>query len=492
MMALIIRPLVCAIVSGFSCLLILQSLGRHLPAWISPEEAEFPLPHHVPKYPGNVSLRFAMVHDVIHERFPTHGPEYYKARNREARQALEKLQPKPKGEQADQYFRLQDDLGVGLEFLGEHQAAVDLMCDKLKRQEQLGYAGRDLYTSYANLGTFLVLWQLSQGFDNVQAAKDRITESTQCIHKAIDVYSESHFGRESWQVVLEEFLLAVLDKPELLLRYDMLGDRLDSAEHFMLPRGAFDHTRWYWGKDLGYAGQAMPFLDDPDREKTMDDSLREHCRACISKVGADEGWASDCKTSLQKQVPFDEPALGIVGMWRMGAGANPHFALALGEIMARVGQWHIAWTAYERAYQMREHFWADAKTRERFAQHCRTRQRQIEELEPSEDWDKVRQTFENELAFGQNYQKEYQEYESRRLADGSRTDDPHFYDAFDAGHEPIATPVGTEETVVVRLHGKDNGYMSYAVLVAGLFGFAAAYGPWRHGPKERKMGRGTV
>ena len=34
----------------------------------------FPLPHHFPRYPGGVSLRFAMAHDVIHERYPCMAP----------------------------------------------------------------------------------------------------------------------------------------------------------------------------------------------------------------------------------------------------------------------------------------------------------------------------------------------------------------------------------------------------------------------------------
>ena len=50
-------------------------------------------------------------------------------------------------------------------------------------------------------------------------------------------------------------------------------------------------------------------------------------------------------SSHRKPVPFDEPALGIIGMWRQGGGANPHFALALGETMLRVGQRYIAWCA---------------------------------------------------------------------------------------------------------------------------------------------------
>src|SRR5438105_2255384 len=48
----------------------------------------FPLPHHVPKYEGGITLRFAMVHDVLHERFPRHGEVYYEERNRRAREAV--------------------------------------------------------------------------------------------------------------------------------------------------------------------------------------------------------------------------------------------------------------------------------------------------------------------------------------------------------------------------------------------------------------------
>src|SRR5947209_4168452 len=94
---------------------------------------EFPLPHHIPKYPGGVSLRFAMVHDVLHERFPVHGRAYYTERNRRVRKALapEKIEPGPKwdvsGETWDRRFALLDDLGVGLERLGQHEDAVRVL-----------------------------------------------------------------------------------------------------------------------------------------------------------------------------------------------------------------------------------------------------------------------------------------------------------------------------------------------------------------------------
>jgi hypothetical protein len=39
-----------------------------------PKTESVPLPHHVPKSPNAASFRFAMAHDVIHERYPKHGP----------------------------------------------------------------------------------------------------------------------------------------------------------------------------------------------------------------------------------------------------------------------------------------------------------------------------------------------------------------------------------------------------------------------------------
>ena len=67
----ILIPALCALV-GFA-------LGSTIKLQHSVIEAQYPLPHHIPKYSGNLTLRFAMVHDVIHERFPRHGPDYYQA-----------------------------------------------------------------------------------------------------------------------------------------------------------------------------------------------------------------------------------------------------------------------------------------------------------------------------------------------------------------------------------------------------------------------------
>jgi hypothetical protein len=453
----------------------------YLPA---PEVSEYsyPLPHHIPKTPGNLTLRFAMVHDVIHERFPVHGKDYYRARNQEVEKALATLNVAAKSKEAEEYFRLTDDLAVGLEFLGEHQKAVDLMRGKLEKQKALGYDGRALYSTYANLGTFLILWQLGDRVQDVPTAKKRIGESVEWTHKAIKEYPESHFGREKWQVVLEEFLMAVLDDPQLLLTYDMIGNRLDIQVN---PHTAVCFEKYAWlnrPKELRprtfiippIAQGAADYLDHPHADVDT-----EKYRKYITPVGAENGWTKSVKTEHQKPIPFDEPTLGIIGMWRMGSGANPHFALALGEIMLRVGQRYIAWTAFERAYRMKDHYWPDQRIVDGFGAHCRARQKLIEDSLPKENWQTVAAKFANELAFGQEYQKAYQAYEVKRIGEGTRTDDPNFYDAFDRSRGPIATPVGNEDKAFGKYTRQPPGNtLPGSLLFAGLFAFTAAGIMW--------------
>ena len=462
-------PILCAVVGSL--------IGAKILFSSTSKEVEYPLPHHVPKYPGNLTLRFAMVHDVIHERFPRHGPDYYRARNRAAKDAMSKLDDRVKGE-ADDHFRLLDDLGVGLEFLGQHQQAVDLMRDKLKRQERLGYKGKELYSTYANLGTFLILWQLSEGVGDVAQAKKRIQESVKWIRKAIEVYPEAHFGREQWQLVLEEFLLAVLDDPQILLRFDMIGNRLDKA----IPEGrltCFDGERWLYRKQIRWrpAAWAAKLLKERTEHPSEDQLARDvelvaDLRSSITPAGYEEGSGQVLVKTSTDPTPFDEPTLGIVGMWRMGAGANPHFALALGEIMLRVGQRHIAWTAYQRALQLEQHFWPDSAIRRKFVEHCEARAASIEKEMPSENWQSRHARHRTELQVGQQYQKDYQEYEAKRLAEGASVDDPHFYDAFDANRPPIATQVGDEDRLFEKETVRDTAPWSW--FCASLLALAAA------------------
>jgi hypothetical protein len=447
----------------------------------------YPLPHHIPKYPGGVTLRFAMVHDVIHERFPWHGPAYHQERNRRARAAIaeEDAKRKPGEAPSAAYFAHVDDLTVGLERLGQHQEAIALMQDKMRRQEAAGQKGRDLYSSKANLGTFLILWQIQEGFADRDAAKKRLTEGLKLVRESMEVNPEAHFGREVWQAVLLEYLIAALDDPTLLTRFDMIGNDLTSSRvshrvfsmqfaHKWNRSGLKDDAAVYLRKQAGENIAEQASVTDPK-------VFREEIR----RVGAeDPAWVDAVKPSQSKAVPFDEPVLGIVGMWRYGGGANPHFALALAEIMARVGQRYIAWCAYERAVLLSDHFSTDPAIVQKLVEHCRASQSRLEEYMPSEERDQLRPRFQKELAFGQRYQAAYQEYEAKRIAEGADIDDPHFYDAFDAAfkaeHGPnatIATPVGDEDKFIVGPSwGEWFAMLSWSrvVLFAGLSAFGMA------------------
>jgi hypothetical protein len=462
---------------------------------IDPQPADYPflakyapLPHHVPEYPGGLAFRFAMAQDVIHERFARHGPAHYQERNRLTHEKLAKLAPDDPAT-----FPLADDLAAGLERLGRTGEAVDVMRDKLARQQARGLAGRDLYTSYANLGTFLIHHSYPKAVAGDAAAREQFREGVSSIRQSVQVNPQAHFGRERWQAAVAEFLLAAMDKPEQLKTFDCLGNRLDLGIEKMINR----QLTWAEG---GYGRPAnRPFSsgmpayrvpaffrhdvspDDPSRWPEFS-PVREN----ITKVGAEEGWEKVAVPSHRERVPFDEPVLGIIGMWRQGGGANPHFALALGETMLRVGQRYIAWAAYERASRMAERFWPDPTLQQHLRDHCRKRQSQIEETlswqpeagpsppHPTQPVAKLRPGFEAELAHGEGYQRAYQEFEAERIVAGVSITDEHFFDTFHAGREPIASPVGPEEWASFVREKEMDSYVLQRAWAWGVFGAGLA------------------
>lgn len=436
------------------------------PARPSPPVAVYPLPHLIPKYPGGIALRLAMVHDVLHERFPRHSRAYYTQRNREVRIELAKLEQMPwNARPADRYFALLDDLGSGLDRLGEDDEAVSVLRDKLQRQQEHDLTGRDLYTTYANLGTFLIHGRFQRAMEGDAEAKVRLREGLQFIHKSIEVNPQAHFGREIWQAVAIEYLLAALANPELLLQYDMVGDRL-APPIDSLPCRCYQDNWLHGGARLANDYPANIQIN----------TRREELREFITTVGAEEGWCEAVRTGPTKPVPFDEPVLGILGMWRLGGGANPHFALALGEIMLRVGQRYLAWCAYERAADMEERFWPDADIRRQFVAHCRERQERIEKQLSESERAELRPRFRAELAFGQRYQQSYQNYETQRIAAAVPLEDGHFYEDFHATHEPIASPVGQSDKCLIVPDHFEFPKVSFGSMVffAGLCAFVIA------------------
>jgi hypothetical protein len=387
-----------------------------------------PLPHHAPAEAGGLTLRLAMVHDVLVERFPAHGPAFYRERERLARQALATLAD---GDAAD---ALWDDVGAGLDRLGRPADAVPVLRDKLARQEARGVGGRGRHASFANLGTVLVHAHMAGAVAGDPAARGRVREGVALLRRAIDVNPGAHFGRERWQVATVEFLLAAADDPSLFARFDLVGNAL--AEPVDPTRGRLHRPS---DDGRGYAVTLDMYARAGDPSELLTTAAAE-VREQVPRVGGGRDGRG--------AVPFDEPVLGIVGMWREGGGANPHFALALGEIMIRVGQRFLAWEAFERASRLADRVHPSPAVRQGFRDHCRRRQEVIEESLPAADVPGLRPRFDAELAYGQAYQAEYRRYEADRVAAGVPLRDPRFYADFEGGRPPIATPPGAEEWYV--------------------------------------------
>lgn len=418
-----------------------------------------PLPHHHPPTEGGASFRFAMAHDVIHERYPKRGPAFYTERNRLALERLTQIAP-----DSDEAFALTDDITAGLDRLGKPADAVPLLRRKLELQERRGLTGRDLYTTYANLGTFLVHANMGKAMRGDADARMAVIDGRELVDKSIAVNPNAHFGREKWQAEIIRFFLNAIDNPDLLTTTDCIGNRLDRTfrrEEF-LPAGPFRRPelvpRPYFTTDLiGGAEYAV------------------HDRHGIMRVG--EGAEKNVSSHDRNGVPFDEPMLGIIGMWRQGGGANPHFALCIGEVMLRVGQRHIAWTAFERAAKLADRYWPDPAKQQFLRDHCARRQKQIEETLPADEVPGLRPRFEAELAFGERYQREYQEYEAAKIAAGADIRAEHFFADFHKGREPIASPPGPEEWLVterIDYVGPKAAGLAGALFAVGLVAFVLA------------------
>ncbi len=432
----------------------------------------FRLPHHVPATEGGLSFRFAMVHDVLHERFPKHGNAWYEARNRMVLGKLESLDSTDATR-----WPLIDDLSVGLDRLGHPEEAVPFLREKLLQQEAAGFSGSALYTTVANLGTMLIHAHMGKMLRGEAEAAQSVDEGLSFIERSIEVNPGAHFGRERWQLSIAEFIKATGEDPSLLTRFDCIGNRLDGDIELLLKREA----NWM---DTGYgrpnrvdftrrsaAHFRVPefFAEGVNLEDPFQWPKLRPIRGYITSVGAEEGWEKVQVSSHRTKVPFDEPMLGIIGMWRQGGGANPHFSLALGEVMLRVGQRYMAWNAYERTSMLVDRYSADPAIRDFLKKHCQGRQMAIEKTLRAEadrsrasnadgiriasdqqpiTAERLRAAFQQELQAGLDYQNVYQAYEEREIAKNRSTDDKQFFREFDRDHAPLVTKVGFEETVL--------------------------------------------
>ncbi len=443
------------------CLLIFLALacsvggcigGGYIGATLAPSDKPravyAPLPHHVPLSADSPSFRFAMVHDVIHERYSRHGDAFYEERERLARERVTGFHP-----DSETAFALTDDIAVGKDRRGKLIEAIAMMRDKLKRQEALGLKGKELYSSYANLAEFLLhghLWGMMKG---EFAARQGVKEARDLIRKSIEANPKAHFGRESWQLVAIETLIEFGNSAEGAKKTDLIGNRLDVSIKVTSHKGTYEHlyadTQHVMGRPYQSdwstrvnRGSSETGVSPDGLEETARIDLRERS---IAHVGRESPVEKSHGSERGKRASFDEPALWLIGEWRQGSGPNPHFAMCLGEIMLRVGQRYLAWSCFERATRMSEQFWPTAALQEFLRTHCRERQQSIEKSLPESETAMLRPNFDREFAFGLKYQQEYQAFAEQQIQAGKNLNDRHFFEEFHASHPPIASKVGPEE-----------------------------------------------
>jgi len=457
-----------------------------------------PAAYRVPKIPGGTPLRLAMVHDILHERYLRHGPAWYARRNLDARKiiAAEAAASPP----SPAYLDALDDLAIGLEGTGQYDDAIATMRKKLlllpplpaptsrparpendsdsqawRAVDQLDLdrilASRNLspiqhhqYTSCANLGTILVHSAMPKALAGDAQAKARVREGLDFIEQSIAINPGAHFGRETWQAIAIEHLLAATDNPDLLQKYDLIGDRLDAPGGF--------------GGQVERFATGLPY-SRVDSELTSE--LRLQIRSRIDRIGIDKDWAAIVHPDYSEPMPFDEPTLAIIGMWTLGAGPSPHFALALGRIMEDLGQREIAWNAYERAVELKDRFWPavslpnrpDPAICEEMLAICRVRQLGLAQAESSdaEAWqNRMRRQHTSELAWGIAFQKAYQDYEAAQIAAGVPLNDPNFYAAFFQNRPSIASAPGLSDDFILKQQeaGSFTDFLPCVVLGSGI------------------------
>jgi len=450
-----------------------------------------PAPHTIARVEGRTSLRLAMVHDVLHERYTVHSPAYYERLLREGQKKLAKLPTSGplKPAQLDAY----DLASVALDKLQRSTEAVALMREKQGRLEyraplsswedlreykvmgidfwvrklyeealqtaqskgqklgelgELPLAPKTLarYRTLANLGTFLAHSCLKQAMQGDQSAVATLVESRLCIARAVMLNPGAHFGRETWQLVAINQLLKALKDPKTLEQFDITGAPL-TVDPPSTGVGDWHRLRV---EPLRLALQC-------ERDGiALTPEIRALARHAIAKISGEIGMT-----------PFDEPALGIVGMWTLGGGPNPHFSLALANIMDSVGQRFIAWSGYERTLRLLPRFWKDARVRETIKQRCLKRQRYLEGALKTNGGE-LRKQFDEELAFGTKYQQAYKDFEAKQIRAGG---DPHsegFYAPFFKTQGELASDTGGADMIDVEGSGPLNLLNTLPWLLLGI------------------------
>ena len=268
-----------------------------------------------------------------------------------------------------------DNLAVALEKSGDPDAAIEVM---LRKEKVLpGH-----YTTYANLGTFY----LHKGdFEN----------GTAYIRKALAINPDAHFGRETYQLQVAEYLLRANSDPAVL------------------DRGSFVRGMLVAEDEPGVATRPVTLPVAGEETEPLDRMLLVR----TARGRRDE-------RAIEKAIT------GVVGMIRFGTGKSPHLYFALGDLLAARGDKHLAYRAYKRATDF-DHPRPEL---------VREAVDQVKEMvERPADFDDA--VIARERSEAEAWVAAYQRYEDALVRSGKDTDDDVSYNAFYAEHGPAVTPV---------------------------------------------------
>lgn len=423
-----------------------------------------PAAYRMPPAKGMADLRMAMVHDVLCERYRRHGPAWDRVARAEAEARIAAAPA-----DLDAY----DDAAMAAERLDDRVAAEALLRRKAALQglvipvdprpipcavdpreqsaDELDAGGQALspldrarYRTLANLGTVLLHAAMPRVLRGDAQALPVVRQGLACLQDSVRIDPSAHFGRERWQIVAVEHLLAAARDPGLLRRFDLIGDQLDGApEHDQDRRSAWRHTKLFSGRrglDLRFTAEFTQARADAEVSRNDRLTIRSH----VQVVGGHPDWVAAVAGSRRCGAAFDEPVLGILGMWTLGGGASPHFALCLAAIMERTGQGSIAWEAYERAAALAGKYSPEPDTQVWLISHCRARQEAIAKSRGGEPWQRaMRAGMEAELASALAVRKDFQQWEEQRLAQGGALVDQAAEDAWWSQRPPLGSPTGT-------------------------------------------------
>ncbi|MCB9539280.1 MAG: hypothetical protein H6704_23950 [Myxococcales bacterium] len=465
---------------------VLGFLGAALYGFVQkgPIEA-YPAPWRIALTPDGTALRLAMVYDVVHQRFPKHGPAWHEAVVERSKARIAQVEATdPAGLFEPDVLDLFDDQAVALDRLHRPAEAIAVMRRKkalverrwphielppertdalaayremVTRAEQLSPPERAWYRTYANLGTVLIHGGFGGALRGDAEAKAMLVEGLGFVRQAVRLNPGAHFGRERWQVVLGKHLLRAIEDPDWLLRFTALGADLDETP----PPSIRPDYRGMWGVEALVTGENT---DLESRWATRQDR--------IPRLVPAPDWAEVTGADAEG-APFDEPVLGVLGMWMLGGGANPHSAAALGDVMERMEQRRIAFAAYARALDLKDRFWPDARIRDTWAQRIEGRMQRIA-ADLGEPIEALRAEHRAALAEGEAYQQKQAAFEAKLRADGADLLAEGALAPFVAAEGPIASPPGAADTIYVR---KGAGHMPAHRLLMWVL-LAAALGAW--------------